>query len=38
MIEVSNLKKIFRTEEVETWALSDVDNPTDGSVVKELPQ
>lgn len=24
MIEVSNLKKIFRTEEVETWALSDV--------------
>ena len=31
MIEVSNLKKIFRTEEVETWALSDVDNPTEGS-------
>ena len=24
MIEVSNLKKIFRTEEVETWALNDV--------------
>lgn len=24
MIEVNNLKKIFRTEEVETWALSDV--------------
>ena len=24
MIEVSNLKKIFRTDEVETWALNDV--------------
>ena len=24
MIEVQNLQKIFRTEEVETWALNDV--------------
>ena len=24
MIEVNNLQKIFRTEEVETWALNDV--------------
>ena len=34
MIEVNNLQKIFRTEEVETWALNDVSfNVADGEFV-----
>lgn len=34
MIEVNNLQKIFRTEEVETWALNDVTfNVADGEFV-----
>ena len=34
MIEVQNLQKIFRTEEVETWALNDVSfNVADGEFV-----
>ena len=34
MIEVTNLQKIFRTEEVETWALNDVSfNVADGEFV-----
>ena len=34
MIEVNNLQKIFRTEEVETWALKDVSfNVADGEFV-----
>ena len=34
MIEVNNLQKIFRTEEVETWALNDVSfNVDDGEFV-----
>ena len=34
MIEVNNLPKIFRTEEVETWALNDVSfNVADGEFV-----
>ena len=34
MIEVNNLQKIFRTEEIETWALNDVSfNVADGEFV-----